>query len=169
MILNDKHFAIFMPSLTEATIILVKKAIPADWQKALEAEFTKPYFKELSDFIADEYSKGDIFPPQNLIFNALEKTPIESVKVVIIGQDPYHDIGQAHGLCFSVPDGVKIPPSLVNIFKEIERDLSIGAPQSGNLERWAEQGVLLINAVLTVKPHQAASHAKRGWEKFTMQ
>ncbi len=145
----------------------MKNAIPADWRQVLEAEFSKPYFKELSEFIDREYSSEEIFPPRNLIFNALEKCPLDKVKVVIIGQDPYHDVGQAHGLCFSVADGVKIPPSLVNIFKEIERDLAAPIPTSGNLERWAEQGVLMLNAVLTVRAHNAASHAKKGWEKFT--
>ncbi len=145
----------------------MKNAIPADWRQVLETEFSKPYFKELSEFIDREYSSEEIFPPRNLIFNALEKCPLDKVKVVIIGQDPYHDVGQAHGLCFSVADGVKIPPSLVNIFKEIERDLAAPIPTSGNLERWAEQGVLMLNAVLTVRAHNAASHAKKGWEKFT--
>ncbi|MFI3285432.1 MAG: uracil-DNA glycosylase [Rikenellaceae bacterium] len=145
----------------------MKNIIPIGWQKILESEYSKPYFEELMTFINEEYSKGEIFPPRNLVFNALERCALDSVKVVIIGQDPYHDVGQAHGLCFSVPDGVKIPPSLVNIFKEIERDLSIAAPTSGNLERWADQGVLMLNSVLSVRPHQAASHAKRGWEKFT--
>ncbi len=145
----------------------MKEIIPAGWQQILEAEFNKPYFKELTAFIDEEYSQGELFPPRDLIFNALERCPLDSVKVVMIGQDPYHDVGQAHGLCFSVPDGVKIPPSLVNIFKEIERDLSIKAPTGGNLERWADQGVLMLNSVLTVRAHQAASHAKRGWEKFT--
>ncbi|MFR9502634.1 MAG: uracil-DNA glycosylase [Rikenellaceae bacterium] len=145
----------------------MKNAIPADWRQVLEVEFSKPYFKELSEFIDKEYSSEEIFPPRNLIFNALEKCPLDKVKVVIIGQDPYHDVGQAHGLCFSVADGVKIPPSLVNIFKEIERDLAAPIPTSGNLERWAEQGVLMLNAVLTVRAHNAASHAKKGWEKFT--
>ncbi|MFR9523188.1 MAG: uracil-DNA glycosylase [Rikenellaceae bacterium] len=145
----------------------MKNTIPADWQKALEEEFEKPYFKSLEAFIDEEYSVGEVFPPRELIFSALASTPLESVKVIIIGQDPYHDNLQAHGLCFSVNDGVKFPPSLVNIFKEIERDLSIGAPSSGNLKHWAEQGVLMINSVLTVRAHQAASHANVGWEKFT--
>ncbi len=145
----------------------MKNNIPASWQKCLEAEFSKPYFEQLLAFIADEYASAEVFPPRSELFAALEKCPLESVKVVIIGQDPYHDVGQAHGLCFSVADGIKIPPSLVNIFKEIERDLQIAPPSSGNLERWAEQGVLMLNAVLSVRAHQAASHAKHGWEKFT--
>ncbi|MFI3323318.1 MAG: uracil-DNA glycosylase [Rikenellaceae bacterium] len=145
----------------------MKNSIPASWQHSLEAEFNKPYFEQLSAFIADEYASSEVFPPRAELFAALEQCPLESVKVVIIGQDPYHDVGQAHGLCFSVADGIKIPPSLVNIFKEIERDLLIAPPSSGNLERWAQQGVLMLNAVLSVRAHQAASHAKHGWEKFT--
>ncbi len=168
MALIGKHFTIFMPSLILIHSFLVKTAIPADWQQALEAEFSKPYFETLSTFVDQEYSSGgEIFPPRHLIFNALQRCALNRVKVVIIGQDPYHDVGQAHGLCFSVNDGVKIPPSLVNIFKEIERDLAIAPPTSGNLERWAEQGVLMLNAVLTVEAHKAASHSKKGWEKFT--
>ncbi|MFR9504383.1 MAG: uracil-DNA glycosylase [Rikenellaceae bacterium] len=145
----------------------MKNSIPYDWQIALEEEFTKPCFDELSTFIDNEYAVHEVFPPRDLIFNALHKCPFNRVKVVIIGQDPYHDVGQAHGLCFSVPSGVKIPPSLVNIFKEIERDLGTSTPTSGDLESWAEQGVLMLNAVFTVRAHQAASHSKRGWEKFT--
>ncbi len=145
----------------------MKNTIPADWQQALESEFSKPYFKKLVDFVDEEYSTSEVFPPREMIFNALEKCALKDVRVVIIGQDPYHDNGQAHGLCFSVADGVKVPPSLVNIFKEIERDLAAPIPKSGNLERWAEQGVLMLNAVLTVRAHSAASHSKRGWEKFT--
>ncbi len=164
MVINDKHFTIFMPKFN---YFRMKSIIPEDWREILKEEFDKPYFVELSKFIDDEYSQGEIFPPRNLIFNALSKCSLDSVKVVIIGQDPYHDVGQAHGLCFSVCDGVKIPPSLANIFKELERDLSLATPSSGNLEWWAEQGVLMLNAVLTVRPHQAASHSKRGWEKFT--
>ncbi len=167
MIINDKHFTIFMPNFNRKISREVKNLIPADWRARLESEFSKPYFEQLAQFIDQEYSAGEVFPPREQIFNALEKCPLESVKVVIIGQDPYHDERQAHGLCFSVADGVKIPPSLVNIFKEIERDLAIAPPTSGNLERWASQGVLMLNAVLTVRPHQAASHSKKGWEKFT--
>ncbi len=145
----------------------MKSTIPTTWQAALEAEFSKSYFEQLSAFIENEYAQGDVFPAREHIFSALESCPLSSVKVVIIGQDPYHDIGQAHGLCFSVADGVKIPPSLVNIFKEIERDLGCGVPLSGNLESWAKQGVLMLNAVLTVRAHTPLSHAKKGWEKFT--
>lgn len=117
MVLNDKHFTIFMPKFNLREYYHVKNEIPAGWQKVLEAEFSKPYFKSLTAFIDQEYSQGEVFPPRDQIFNALIKCPFENVKVVIIGQDPYHDVGQAHGLCFSVGDGVKIPPSLVNIFK----------------------------------------------------
>ncbi len=146
---------------------MIKELIPVEWQAHLKAEFDKPYFAKLSSFVEGEYSTREVFPPREQIFNSLSLCPLESVKVVIIGQDPYHDNNQAHGLCFSVGEGVKIPPSLVNIFKEIERDLAITPPSSGNLERWASQGVLMLNAVLTVRAHNAASHAKQGWEKFT--
>lgn len=141
--------------------------IESSWKKALTPEFEKPYFKELTDFVRDEYSKGVCFPPAAQIFNAFDLCPFDKVKVVIIGQDPYHEPGQAQGLCFSVNDGVKIPPSLVNIYNEIKDDLGITPPQSGNLQRWAEQGVLLLNATLTVRMHQAGSHQRRGWETFT--
>ncbi len=141
--------------------------IPADWRAALEAEFLKPYFVELQRFVAEEYSQHEVFPEPLNIFRALELTPIECVKVVILGQDPYHDVGQAHGLCFSVCDGVRFPPSLRNIFKEVSAQMGTETPQSGSLERWAEQGVLLLNAVLTVRAHTPESHAKRGWELFT--
>ncbi len=156
-----------MPKFNIKESKIVKNAIPADWQKALEAEFSKPYFEQLSAFVEQEYSSNEVFPPRGKLFNALERCPLDKVKVVILGQDPYHDVGQAHGLCFSVQDGVKVPPSLVNIYKEIERDLNIAPAASGNLERWADQGVLMLNAVLSVRAHQAASHSKRGWEKFT--
>lgn len=141
--------------------------IPSDWRKALEAEFSKPYFIELQRFVAEEYAAYQVFPPQQNIFRALELTPIEAVQVVILGQDPYHDVGQAHGLCFSVEDGVRVPPSLRNMFKEIEAQMGVTPPASGNLERWAHQGVLLLNAVLTVRAHTPESHAKKGWELFT--
>lgn len=142
--------------------------IEASWKAVLWDEFQKPYFRELRQFLADERAAGKrIFPPGSLIFNAFNKTPFEAVKVVILGQDPYHGEGQAHGLSFSVPDGIKPPPSLVNIFKEIHDDLGYAIPHSGNLEKWAEQGVLLLNAILTVEAHNAASHQKKGWEEFT--
>jgi len=137
------------------------------WKVKLENEFEKPYFKDLVEFVKHEYSSGICFPPGSQIFSAFDLCHFEDVKVVIIGQDPYHDNGQANGLCFSVSDAIKHPPSLINIFKEIETDLNIPYPKSGNLERWAKQGVLLLNATLTVRAHQAASHQKKGWEQFT--
>lgn len=137
------------------------------WKLHLKNEFEKPYFKDLTNFVKGEYLKHQCFPPGNQIFNAFEHCHFDDVKVVIIGQDPYHDVGQAHGLCFSVNDEVKHPPSLINIFKEIEQDLGIPYPKSGNLVRWADQGVLLLNATLTVRAHQAGSHQKKGWELFT--
>ena len=141
--------------------------ISADWQELLQPEFDKPYFEELTRFVRAEYGSTTVFPAGKNIFSAFDKCPVESLKVVIIGQDPYHGVGQANGLCFSVNDGVPFPPSLQNIFKEIKSDLGVDVPQSGNLDRWAEQGVLLLNAVLTVRAHEAASHAGRGWEQFT--
>ncbi|HEY9114989.1 MAG TPA: uracil-DNA glycosylase [Bacteroidales bacterium] len=137
------------------------------WFEALHDEFEKPYFLLLKDFLKVEKNKFPIFPPGSQIFNAFQFTPLPSVKVVILGQDPYHGPGQAHGLCFSVPDGIQPPPSLVNIFKEIEADLKIKSPTSGNLEKWAKQGVLLLNATLTVRSGQAGSHQGKGWEIFT--
>lgn len=141
--------------------------IEESWKKRLQTEFDKPYFKELTDFVRNEYRTKRIFPPAKLIFNAFDSCPFDDVKVVILGQDPYHGIGQAHGLCFSVNDGVEKPPSLVNIFREINRSLGKPIPASGNLTRWAEQGVLLLNATLTVRAHQAGSHQGKGWETFT--
>ncbi|MDD3489577.1 MAG: uracil-DNA glycosylase [Paludibacter sp.] len=137
------------------------------WKEALKEEFEKDYFGKLTDFVKAEYSTKQIFPAGSQIFNAFDQCPFNNVKVVIIGQDPYHGPGQAHGLCFSVNDGVAFPPSLLNIFKEIERDLGIPSPKSGNLTRWAQQGVLLLNATLTVEAHKAGSHQGRGWETFT--
>lgn len=137
------------------------------WAERLGTEFAQPYFSQLTDFVRHEYATTTCYPPGRLIFNAFNLCPFDSVKVVIIGQDPYHEAGQAMGLSFSVPDGVAMPPSLQNIFKEIEGDLGIGVPQSGNLTRWAEQGVLLLNATLTVRAHQAGSHQRHGWERFT--
>jgi len=141
--------------------------IEPSWKPALQAEFDKTYFSGLTDFVRNEYKTRLIFPPAPLIFNAFDQCPFDQVKVVIIGQDPYHGDGQAHGLCFSVNDGVAFPPSLLNIFKEIERDLGKQAPKSGNLIRWAQQGVLLLNATLTVQAHMAGSHQGKGWETFT--
>ena len=137
------------------------------WAERLGNEFAQPYFSQLSDFLRHEYATTTCYPPGRLIYNAFNLCPFDSVKVVIIGQDPYHEAGQAMGLSFSVPDGVAMPPSLQNIFKEIQGDLGIGVPQSGNLTRWAEQGVLLLNATLTVRAHQAGSHQRHGWERFT--
>lgn len=141
--------------------------IEESWKTHLEPEFEKDYFRTLTEFVRSEYSQYQIFPPGKLIFNAFNLCPFDKVKVVIIGQDPYHGPGQAHGLCFSVNDGVAFPPSLVNIFKEIKEDIGTPAPSTGNLTRWAEQGVLLLNATLTVRAHQAGSHQRRGWEEFT--
>jgi len=141
--------------------------IDASWKSVLQNEFEKPYFGQLTSFVRNEYKTKKIFPPGNMIFSAFDHCPFDKVKVVIIGQDPYHNDGQAHGLCFSVNTGVDFPPSLINIFKEIERDLGKPTPTSGNLERWAEQGVLLLNATLTVQAHSAGSHQGRGWETFT--
>ena len=139
-----------------------------DWLDALQGEFAQPYMQQLRDFLQAEKAAGKaIFPPGALIFNALNSTPLDKVRVVIIGQDPYHGPGQAHGLSFSVPPGGRTPPSLRNIFKEINRDLGLPIPQHGCLQSWAEQGVLLLNAVLTVEQGQAGSHARRGWERFT--
>ena len=141
--------------------------IEESWKKHLAPEFEADYFSRLTGFIKDEYSHYEVYPPGKLIFNAFNSCPFDKVKVVIIGQDPYHEPGQAHGLCFSVNDGVQFPPSLQNIFKEIASDLGTSAPKSGNLTRWTEQGVLLMNATLTVRAHQAGSHQNKGWETFT--
>ena len=146
---------------------IMNVVIEPSWRQYLEAEFDNPYFLQLTDFVRQEYTQGPCYPPGKLIFNAFNLCPFHEVKVVIIGQDPYHEPGQAHGLSFSVNDGVAFPPSLVNIFKEIELDLGKPMPLSGNLSRWAEQGVLLLNATLTVRAHQAASHQRKGWEQFT--
>lgn len=141
--------------------------IEESWKHQLSFEFDKPYFKQLAEFVRAEYASVTCFPPAGLIFNAFNTTPFDRVKVVILGQDPYHDVGQAHGLCFSVQDGIKFPPSLVNIFKEITEETGKPMPQSGNLTRWAEQGVFLLNTCLTVRAHQANSHSRHGWEQFT--
>lgn len=141
--------------------------IEHSWKQVLQAEFEKDYFAVLTEFVRNEYKTKVVYPPAPLIFNAFDQCPFESVKVVIIGQDPYHGQGQAHGLCFSVNDGISFPPSLLNIFKEIQRDLGKPTPNSGNLTRWAQQGVLLLNATLTVQAHMAGSHQGMGWETFT--
>lgn len=141
--------------------------IEESWKRQLQTEFEKDYFVRLTDFVRNEYKATQIFPPGRLIFNAFNLCPFDKAKVVIIGQDPYHGPGQAHGLCFSVNDGIPFPPSLKNIFKEIQDDLGIPVPESGDLTRWANQGVLLLNATLTVRAHQAGSHQRKGWEEFT--
>ena len=141
--------------------------IEAGWKEKLKDEFSSDYFASLTDFVREEYRTRQVFPPAGKIFNAFDLCPFDRVKVVIIGQDPYHNIGQAHGLCFSVTAGTEFPPSLVNIFKELNRDIGVPLPISGNLERWARQGVLLLNAILTVRAHQALSHQNKGWERFT--
>ena len=141
--------------------------IEESWRRELCGEFDKQYFIDLTAFVRQEYNQGTCYPPGRLIFNAFNLCPFDKVKVVIIGQDPYHEPGQAHGLSFSVCDGVAFPPSLQNIFKEIQQDLGKPMPMTGNLTRWAEQGVLMLNATLTVRAHHAASHQRRGWEQFT--
>ena len=141
--------------------------IETSWKEQLSEEFEKEYFVELVRHVKNEYKNGKVYPPARLIFNAFNRCPFGNVKVVIIGQDPYHGPGQAHGLCFSVLEGVPFPPSLVNIFKEIHDDIGASLPGNGNLEGWADQGVLLLNATLTVKAHQAGSHQNKGWEQFT--
>ena len=141
--------------------------IEPSWKTRLQNEFEKEYFINLTNFVKKEYNSHTIYPPGRLIFNAFDRCPFENVKVVILGQDPYHGPGQAHGLCFSVKEGVAFPPSLINIFKEIHDDPGTILPDSGNLERWADQGVLLLNATLTVRAGQAGSHQNKGWELFT--
>lgn len=141
--------------------------IEEGWKKQLNNEFQKEYFTKLIDFVHEEYKTHRIYPPGKLIFNAFDQCPFDELKVVILGQDPYHGPGQAHGLCFSVNDGIPFPPSLQNIFKELKTDVGKEIPPSGNLTQWAQQGVLLLNATLTVRAHQAGSHQRKGWEEFT--
>ena len=141
--------------------------IEPGWKAHLKTEFEKEYFSQLIRFVKEEYNTQRIYPPGKLIFNAFDECPFNQLKVVILGQDPYHGPGQAHGLCFSVNDGIPFPPSLRNIFKELKEDVGKEIPQSGNLTDWAQQGVLLLNATLTVRAHQAGSHQKKGWEEFT--
>ncbi len=141
--------------------------IEASWKEALKGEFDKPYFKDLIAFVKEEYSSQTVYPSEKEIFNAFDHCPLGKVEVVIIGQDPYHGPGQANGLCFSVADGIRQPPSLQNIFKEIKTDIGTDIPLSGNLERWADQGVLLLNATLTVRDNTPGSHQNKGWEEFT--
>ena len=145
----------------------MKVSIEESWRERLQTEFDKPYFVALTDFVRMEYQRGRCYPPGKLIFNAFNLCPFDQVKVVLIGQDPYHEPGQAMGLCFSVNDGIPFPPSLQNIFKEIHDDTGASVPASGNLTRWAQQGVMLLNATLTVREHQAGSHQGHGWETFT--
>jgi len=145
----------------------INPIIHSSWKEELQAEFNSQYFRDLKTFLVEEKKKNIIFPSGKLIFNAFDLTPFDKVKVVLLGQDPYHNIGQAHGLCFSVNDGIAFPKSLINIFQELKDDLNIAIPKSGNLEKWAKQGVLLLNATLTVRAHEAGSHQKRGWEEFT--
>lgn len=142
-------------------------AIENDWLEAVSGEFRKPYYRELFQFVKDEYNRCMVYPNADDIFNALHFTPLSKVKVVILGQDPYHNVGQAHGLCFSVKPEVETPPSLENIYKELHEDLGCYIPDNGYLKKWADQGVLMLNTVLTVRAHQAASHQGRGWEQFT--
>mgnify|MGYP000693735683 CR=1 FL=1 len=141
--------------------------IEESWRRCLQPEFDSPYFAELAEFVRHEYASCTVYPPARRIFHAFDSCPFDRVRAVIIGQDPYHEPGQYYGLCFSVLDGVPFPPSLQNIFKEVSDDTGTPIPSTGNLDRWAEQGVLLLNAVLTVRAHEAASHAGHGWETFT--
>lgn len=145
----------------------MKLTIESGWKAILKEEFEKPYFVNLIEFVTSEYATKECFPPAEQIFSAFNTTPFEKVKVVVIGQDPYHGFGQSHGLCFSVGENVKIPPSLKNIFEEIRTDIGTTIPNNGFLKRWADQGVLMLNATLTVRAHEAGSHQKKGWEKFT--
>ena len=154
-------------SLHQHNKFLIDIKIEESWKRVLAPEFEKDYFIKLTDFVREEYRTNTVYPPGRLIFNAFNLCPYDKVKVVIIGQDPYHGPGQAHGLCFSVNDGIPFPPSLQNIFKEIHNDTGSPIPHSGNLTRWAQQGVLLLNATLTVRAHQAGSHQRKGWEEFT--
>ena len=147
--------------------IMKKPEIEENWYAFLKNEFEAPYFADIKAFLIQEKRQYIVYPPSKLIFNAFNLTPFNDVKVVILGQDPYHNVGQAHGLAFSVPDGIQKPPSLQNIFKELNQDLGINIPTNGNLEKWAKEGVLLLNASLTVRAHNAASHAKIGWQRFT--
>jgi uracil-DNA glycosylase len=145
----------------------IAASLPEDWKALLQNEFCSSYFTQLRDFVAQEMKNYQVFPPTDKIFTAFKLTPYNKVKVVLLGQDPYHDEGQAHGLCFSVMPGVKLPPSLRNMFKELEADLGIPCSDNGNLEHWGRQGILLLNTALTVRAHEAASHHGKGWENFT--
>jgi uracil-DNA glycosylase len=145
----------------------VTPTIPPAWQDQLADEVAKPYYQQLQEFVAGERAQHTVFPPEQDVFNALKYTPYERVSVLLLGQDPYHDDNQAHGLCFSVRPGIAPPPSLVNIFKELKSDVGFRVPNNGYLVKWAEQGILMLNAVLTVRAHQPNSHKNKGWEKFT--
>jgi uracil-DNA glycosylase len=165
---NIRSYDLFIYPRMPAMSIFQQSPLDPSWQRVLGAEFDKPYMQNLAAFLAAERAAGKvIFPPEPLVFNAFNHTPFEQVRVVIIGQDPYHGEGQAHGLSFSVPEGIKPPPSLVNIFKEIESDLGVAMSGLGDLTPWANQGVLLLNAMLTVEQANAGSHQKKGWEAFT--
>ena len=144
-----------------------KITLPNDWNKAVGEELAKPYFRKLQQFIADERARYTVYPPENDVFNALKFSPYAKTNVLLLGQDPYHNAGQAHGLCFSVLPGIEAPPSLVNIYKELKTDIGFTIPNNGYLAHWAEQGILMLNAVLTVRAHTPTSHAKHGWETFT--
>ena len=157
----------FCKSLFLDETLQMTTEIHQSWEFYLKSEFRKPYYKTLFSFVKDEYKKYQCFPKESEIYNAFNHSHFKDTRVVIIGQDPYHGIGQANGLCFSVNDDVSHPPSLINIFKELEQDLNIPYPKSGNLMSWADEGVLLLNATLTVRAHEAGSHQKRGWEQFT--
>jgi uracil-DNA glycosylase len=155
------------PKKTHTVVQTIDVKIEPSWKEVLKEEFSKPYFHDLVQFVKEEYQKHTVYPPGRQIFRAFEVCPFHHTKVVIIGQDPYHGPGQAHGLAFSVNDGVPIPPSLHNIFAEVQEDVGTPPPASGNLERWARQGVLLLNAILTVRAREAGSHRGKGWEQFT--
>ncbi|WP_377274294.1 uracil-DNA glycosylase [Peterkaempfera sp. SMS 1(5)a] len=147
--------------------MLEEFALPESWRSVLADETAQPYFRQLAAFVAEQRAEHQVFPPRGEVFSALQATPYERVRVLVLGQDPYHDDGQAHGMCFSVRPGTKVPPSLRNIFKELKADLGVETPDNGYLMHWAEQGMLLLNAVLTVRAHEANSHKGKGWEKFT--
>lgn len=148
-------------------MLITQPKMEPEWLEVMKDEFEKPYFQQLKSFLVEEKKQYQVYPPGNRIFAAFDYTPFSKVKVVILGQDPYHGYGQAHGLCFSVPENIMIPPSLVNIYKELNNDTGVPIPSSGNLEKWANQGVLLLNATLTVRANSAGSHQKKGWETFT--
>lgn len=167
MLVSEQNAQSTHPAQQLTNIFYMNVKIEQSWKEQLASEFDKEYFKSLTDFVRQEYRSTTVYPPGSYIFNAFEHCPFDKVKVVILGQDPYHEPGQAHGLSFSVQDGIPYPPSLVNIFKELESDLGKPMPSSGNLLRWADQGVLLLNATLTVRAHLAGSHQNRGWETFT--